>query len=65
MDTVAGPSGRFARTVIIGNAGAGKSWLAGRMHAALSLPVSDLDDIHWLPGGGAVMTPVLARRLER
>jgi len=41
----------FARTVIVGNGGSGKSWLAGRLAAALSAPAIDLDDIHWLPGG--------------
>jgi adenylate kinase family enzyme len=41
----------FARTVIVGNGGSGKSWLAGRLAAALSSPTVDLDEIHWLPGG--------------
>jgi len=42
---------RFARTVIVGNGGSGKSWLAERLAAALSTSATDLDEIHWLPGG--------------
>lgn len=39
------------RTVIVGNSGSGKSWLAGRLGDALAQPVTDLDNVHWLPGG--------------
>ncbi len=39
------------RTIIIGNSGAGKSWLAKRLGAASAQQVTDLDDVHWLPGG--------------
>ncbi|PZW45071.1 adenylate kinase family enzyme [Humitalea rosea] len=35
------------RCLIIGNSGAGKSWLAARLGG----PVTGLDDIHWEPGG--------------
>jgi adenylate kinase family enzyme len=43
--------GDFSRTVVVGNGGSGKSWLAERLAAALSMPSIDLDEIHWLPGG--------------
>jgi adenylate kinase family enzyme len=43
--------GAFARTVIVGNGGSGKSWLAERLAVALSTSAVDLDEIHWLPGG--------------
>ncbi len=39
------------RTIIIGNSGAGKSWLAKRLGAVSAQQVTDLDDVHWLPGG--------------
>lgn len=39
------------RVAIIGNAGSGKSYLAAAMARAWSLPVIDLDDIFWMPGG--------------
>jgi adenylate kinase family enzyme len=39
------------RTVILGNSGSGKSWLAERLAQAQSLHAVDLDLIHWLPGG--------------
>lgn len=42
---------QFLRTVIIGNGGSGKSWLAERLALALSAPAIDLDEVHWLPGG--------------
>ncbi len=38
------------RTLIMGNSGSGKSWLAGRLGRALGLAATDLDDIHWLRG---------------
>jgi hypothetical protein len=50
-DSMTGSLEAFARTVIVGNGGSGKSWLAGRLGAALSAPAVDLDEIHWLPGG--------------
>jgi adenylate kinase family enzyme len=40
----------FQRTVIIGNGGSGKSWLAGELSRRLSTPATDLDSIHWQPG---------------
>ena len=42
---------QFSRTVIVGNGGSGKSWLAERLALAISAPAVDLDEIHWLPGG--------------
>ncbi len=39
------------RTIIIGNSGSGKSWLAKRLGDSSAQPVTDLDDAHWLPGG--------------
>lgn len=36
------------RTLIIGNSGAGKSWLAERLAEHLRIPWVDLDSIHWL-----------------
>jgi adenylate kinase family enzyme len=44
-------SGAVQRTVIIGNGGSGKSWLAEQLSSALSIPAIDLDLIHWEPGG--------------
>jgi hypothetical protein len=46
--------GDFDRTVIIGNSGSGKSWLAARLSALLGIPATDLDTIHWEPGGYGV-----------
>jgi len=39
------------RLVIIGNSGSGKSTLAERVGGALSLPVHDLDLLHWRADG--------------
>ncbi|RYD29195.1 MAG: AAA family ATPase [Verrucomicrobiaceae bacterium] len=39
------------RTVIIGNSGSGKTFLAGELGAAHGIPVVHLDGIFWLPGG--------------
>ncbi|WP_207262111.1 adenylate kinase [Pseudomonas sp. GW101-3H06] len=38
----------LTRTLIIGNSGSGKSWLAQRLSEQLQLPWTDLDHIHWL-----------------
>ncbi len=47
----AGSRQDLLRTLIIGNSGAGKSWLAKRLGDASAQQVTDLDDLHWLPGG--------------
>lgn len=39
------------RTLILGNSGSGKSWLAVRLAEALGTEAIDLDGIHWEPGG--------------
>ena len=39
------------RTVIVGNSGSGKSWLAKRLGENASAQVIHLDEIFWLPGG--------------
>ena len=38
----------FSRTLIIGNCGSGKSWLAQNLSARLNIPFHDLDRYHWL-----------------
>lgn len=40
----------FDRTLIMGNGGAGKTWLARRLAESFQHPVVHLDDIHWEPG---------------
>ncbi|MFG1402720.1 AAA family ATPase [Xanthobacter sediminis] len=40
----------LSRILILGNSGAGKSWLAAHLAARLDLPALDLDLIHWEPG---------------
>lgn len=44
----------FGRTLILGNSGSGKSWLAARIAEALGGRAVDLDAIHWEPGGYGV-----------
>ncbi|CAB3762147.1 adenylate kinase [Paraburkholderia humisilvae] len=39
------------RTLVIGNSGSGKSWLAQRIADHFGMRCIDLDLIHWLPGG--------------
>ncbi|AKM04880.1 adenylate kinase [Burkholderia pyrrocinia] len=41
----------LSRTLVIGNSGSGKSWLAERIAAYIGAACIDLDPIHWLPGG--------------
>lgn len=41
----------FARTLILGNSGSGKSWLATRLAQTFGVAALDLDAVHWLPGG--------------
>ncbi|PCE34386.1 P-loop NTPase family protein [Burkholderia ubonensis] len=41
----------LTRTIVIGNSGSGKSWLAQRIARSHAATLVDLDLIHWLPGG--------------
>ncbi|WJM87273.1 hypothetical protein QUF31_09400 [Dickeya chrysanthemi] len=45
------PASALQRTLIMGNSGSGKSWLAEQLSTRLQLPVIDLDLINWEPGG--------------
>ena len=45
----------FERTLILGNSGSGKSWLATKIAEALGSKAVDLDVIHWEPGGYGVV----------
>jgi adenylate kinase family enzyme len=38
------------RIVIVGPTGSGKTTFGRKLAARLNLPVTDLDDLHWLPG---------------
>jgi adenylate kinase family enzyme len=54
----------FARVIIIGNSGAGKTRMAGRLVSRLACPCHGLDDIHWEPGGYTrAREPAAASRL--
>jgi adenylate kinase family enzyme len=44
----------LARTIILGNSGSGKSWLAKRIASQRDAPCIDLDSVHWQPGGYSV-----------
>ena len=39
------------KTVIFGNSGSGKTWLANALALANNVPVIHLDEIYWKPGG--------------
>ncbi len=39
------------RTVVVGNSGSGKTWLARRLAEKAGGSVVHLDDVFWLPGG--------------
>lgn len=39
------------KTIIIGNGGSGKTWLARRLAAGAHTPIVHLDDLFWEPGG--------------
>ncbi|WP_029065326.1 ATPase AAA [Labrenzia sp. DG1229] len=56
----------FRRTLIIGNAGSGKTWLARQLAEPLQLPIVHLDDLHWEPGMyGTARDPVVRDQLVR
>jgi adenylate kinase family enzyme len=46
-----GTGADFGRTLILGNSGSGKSWLSVRLAEAVGAEATDLDGIHWEPGG--------------
>jgi hypothetical protein len=41
----------FARILIFGNSGSGKSWLSRELGERLKIAPIDLDAVHWEPGG--------------
>jgi adenylate kinase family enzyme len=47
----------LTRTLIIGNSGSGKSWLAQRLAERLQVPWTDLDRIHWLSDEHSIARP--------
>lgn len=47
----------LTRTLIIGNSGSGKSWLADRLAQPLHVPWTDLDRIHWLCDEHSIARP--------
>jgi adenylate kinase family enzyme len=47
----------LTRTLIIGNSGSGKSWLAQRLAGQLRVPWVDLDSIHWLSDEHSIPRP--------
>lgn len=47
----------LSRTLIIGNSGSGKSWLAKRVAEQLHAPWSDLDQIHWVSDEYSIARP--------
>jgi adenylate kinase family enzyme len=47
----------LTRTLIIGNSGSGKSWLAERLAMHLKAPWIDLDQIHWLSDEHSIPRP--------
>jgi adenylate kinase family enzyme len=47
----------LTRTLIIGNSGSGKSWLAQRLAEQIHAPWTDLDQIHWLCDEHSIARP--------
>jgi adenylate kinase family enzyme len=47
----------LTRTLIIGNSGSGKSWLAERLAKHLQVPWVDLDSVHWLSDEHSIPRP--------
>jgi len=52
------------RVAVVGSSGAGKTWLAGRLAAALGVPHIELDAIHHGPGWAALPADEMRRRLD-
>ena len=50
----------LARVLIVGNVGAGKSWLARRLSERLGVPRTPMDRFNWEPGGHYVQRPRVA-----
>jgi adenylate kinase family enzyme len=53
------------RVAVVGNSGAGKSWLASRLAAALGVPYVELDAIHHGPGWQALPAEEMRREVDR
>jgi hypothetical protein len=51
---VEGRTEDFARILILGNSGSGKSWLSRELGERLKIMATDLDEVHWEPGGFSV-----------
>ncbi|MGF6112174.1 adenylate kinase [Pseudomonas frederiksbergensis] len=47
----------LSRTLIIGNSGAGKSWLAQRLAKRQQVPWIDLDRVHWISDEHSIARP--------
>jgi ABC-type dipeptide/oligopeptide/nickel transport system ATPase component len=47
----------LTRTLIIGNSGSGKSWLAERLAQQLHAPCTDLDRLHWISDEHSIARP--------
>ncbi|WP_447788458.1 MULTISPECIES: adenylate kinase [Pseudomonas] len=57
MSTHHPPTPNLTRTLIIGNSGSGKSWLAKRLAEQLQVPWIDLDLIHWISDEHSIPRP--------
>lgn len=57
MSTHHPPTLNLTRTLIIGNSGSGKSWLAKRLAEQLQVPWIDLDLIHWISDEHSIPRP--------
>jgi adenylate kinase family enzyme len=53
------------RVAVVGNSGAGKSWLASRLAAALGVPFVELDAIHHGPGWQELPAEAMLREVDR
>jgi adenylate kinase family enzyme len=53
------------RVAVVGSSGAGKSWLASRLAAALGVPYVEFDAIHHGPGWAALPADEMRSMLER